>query len=83
MRCICGCMWVCVHACVFVWVKGSARALSELIKRYKGAGGGGLIPKKFVTGFLWEAAPEHYAEHRLKVALPPAFPPTQIPNLKP
>jgi hypothetical protein len=47
-------------------VQCAARVYADLVKRYKGAEGGGLIPKKFVTDFLWQADPRDYAEQRLK-----------------
>ena len=48
------------HTHTHTGVQGAARCFSDLVKRYKGAEGGGLIPKKFVTEFLWEAKPQEY-----------------------
>jgi hypothetical protein len=54
------------NAVTCVGVQCAARAFSDLIKRYKGAAGGGLVPKTFVTDFLWEASPQEYAEAKIK-----------------
>ena len=39
---------------------------SELIKRFKTSAGLGLVPKHFVTNFLWEASEDDYEEDKLK-----------------
>ena len=49
----------------------AARAWADLIKRFKGSEGGGLVPKSFVTDFLWTASVAAYSEERLRPFLAP------------
>ena len=54
------------NAVAVVGVQAAARVFADLIKRYKSSAGVGLVPKKFVTDFLWEASAGEYAEERIK-----------------
>ena len=62
-------MYVCARvSAVFAMImQCSARAFADLVRRHTGVNGSGLIPKQFVTEFLWEADPKDYSEQRLKV----------------